>query len=139
EVFQVLGTRVAVVDVVGVLPHVTGQQRHVAGGQRRGGVAGVDDVKRAVGLLDQPGPAGAEVAGRRFVERFLEGGRAAPFGVDGLGQLAGRFAAALGRQAVPVEREVPDLGGVVEDAPGGLLDRLFQRQILELGALDQVV
>lgn len=139
EVFQVLGTGIAVVDVVRVFPDITGQQRLVGRGQRGGGVAGVDDVDRAVGLLDQPGPARTEVAGGRLVEGFLEGVEAAPLGVDGVGQLAGRRAAGLGSQAVPVEGVVPDLRGVVEDATRGLLDDVFQRQVLELGARDQVV
>ncbi|MNR19095.1 hypothetical protein D3C85_1358610 [compost metagenome] len=34
---------------------------------------------------------------------------------------------------------VPHLGGVVEDATGGFLDDFFQRGVLELGTLDQVV
>jgi hypothetical protein len=52
-------TQVAVVDVVGVLPHVDGQQGLVAGGQRGAGGAHVDDVHRAVGFLTsqvQPEP-----------------------------------------------------------------------------------
>jgi hypothetical protein len=57
-----LGAQVAVVDVVGVFPHVDGQQGLVGGGQRRAGGAGVDDVHAAVGFLHQPGPARAEVA-----------------------------------------------------------------------------
>ena len=60
-----LGARVAVVDVVGVFPHVDAQQGLVAGGQRGAGSTHVDDVDRAVGLLHQPGPARAEVAPRR--------------------------------------------------------------------------
>src|SRR3546814_13815650 len=54
EAFQVFRTRIAVVDVVGVFPDITGQQRHVGRGQRRGGVAGVEDIKRSVRFLDQP-------------------------------------------------------------------------------------
>lgn len=42
-------------------------------------------------------------------------------------------------QAVPVERVVPDLCGVVEHTARGLLDDVFEAQVLELGALDQVV
>jgi hypothetical protein len=34
---------------------------------------------------------------------------------------------------------VPHLGGVVEDAAGRLLDDLFQGQVFEFGARDQVV
>jgi hypothetical protein len=64
ERFQVLRAGVAVVDVVGVLPDVDGQQRRDALRQRAAGVAGVVDGHGAVGLLHQPGPAGAEVVDR---------------------------------------------------------------------------
>src|SRR5690606_14699342 len=82
EAFQILGTRVTVVDVVGMFPDVTGQQRDVGSGERRGGVAGIYDIQRTVGFLDQPGPARAEVAGSGFVEGFLEAVDAAPLRID---------------------------------------------------------
>src|SRR2546427_573608 len=111
-----LGTQVAVVDVVGVFPDVHGQQGLVFRGQGRASGAGVDDVHRTVGLLDQPGPARAEVAHGRLHEGFLEGGVAAPLLVDGVSQCAGGLAATVGGHAVPEEGVVPDLGCVVEDA-----------------------
>ena len=134
-----LRAQVAVVDVVGVLPHVDRQQRLVGGGQRRAGGAGVDDVDAAVGLLHQPGPARAEVADRRLDEGLLEGGVAAPLGLDRRGQRALGLAAAAGLHAVPEEGVVPDLRGVVVDAAAGLPDDVLQRHRLELGALLQVV
>jgi hypothetical protein len=72
ERFQVLRAGVAVVDVVGVLPDVDGQQRRDAFRQRAAGVAGVVDGDGAVGLLYQPGPAGAEVVDRGVGELLLE-------------------------------------------------------------------
>src|SRR5690606_7948895 len=66
----------------------------------------------------------------------LEGAEAL---VDGLRQRAGRLAAAVRAQAVPEERVVPDLGGVVEDGAGGLLDDFLQRHVRELRPLDQLV
>src|SRR5690606_19980159 len=93
EPFQVLGTGVAVIDVVGVLPHIDGQQRGLAVGDRRGRVAGVDDVQ-FIAVFHQPGPAGTEVADGGVGEGFLEFVEGAPFGVDGVGQRAGRLATA---------------------------------------------
>ena len=72
-------------------------------------------------------------------ESFLESGIAAPLGIDGCGQGARGLAATGGLHAVPEERVVPDLRGVVVDAAAGLLDDFFQRHALELGALLQVV
>jgi hypothetical protein len=74
-----------------------------------------------------------------LVNFFLERRERAERGVDGVGQLAGGFAAAVGLQAVPVEGVVPDLRGVVEHAALRLADDLLQSACLELGALDQVV
>ncbi len=127
------------VDVVRVFPHVDREQRLVGGGQRRAGGAHVDDVDAAIGLLHEPGPAGAEVADGRLLERFLERGVGAPLRVDRGGQRALGLPAAGRLHAVPEERVVPDLGGIVVDRARGLLDDLFQRQCFELGALLQVV
>jgi hypothetical protein len=52
---------------------------------------------------------------------------------------AGGLAAAVGLHAIPEERVVPDLGRVVVDPAGGLLDDLLEAHALELGALLQVV
>mmetsp|Transcript_39190 Transcript_39190/g.92109 ORF Transcript_39190/g.92109 Transcript_39190/m.92109 type:complete len:263 (+) Transcript_39190:421-1209(+) len=131
--------QVAIVNVVGMLPHVDRQQRLVGRGQRRAGGTGVDDVDRAIGLLDQPGPARTEVADRTLHEGFLERGVAAPLGLDRVRQGAAGLTAALGLHAVPEEGVVPDLRGVVVDAAGALLDDLFKRQAFELGAFLQVV
>jgi hypothetical protein len=140
EILDELGTQVAVVYVVGMLPHVYAQQRLVAGGERRAGGAHVDDVHRAVGLLHQPGPAGAKVAHGRGLERLLEFVKAAPLPVDRVGQFAGGRAAAVRLHAVPEEGVVPHLCGVVVDAAGGRFpDDRFQVEALVLGALDQVV
>ncbi len=130
---------VAEVDVVGMLPHVDGQQGLVGGGQRGLTVGSVDNVHVAVGLFHQPGPARAEVADGGFVKGFLERSVAAPFGVDGRSQRALGFTAAARFQTVPEEGVVPHLGAVVEQAAAGFFDDVFQRHVIELGALDQVV
>src|SRR5690606_11367241 len=80
-----------------------------------------------------------EVAGCRLVESFFERRNAAPLCIDGLGQLAAGFAAAVGREAVPVESVVPDLGRVVEHTARRLLDDVFKRSGFELSTGDEIV
>jgi len=60
EGLDVLGPRVAVVDVVGVLPDIAGQQGLVLGRQRGAGVAGRAQFESSARYLNEPGPAGAE-------------------------------------------------------------------------------
>src|SRR5688572_8601574 len=108
EGLEVLRPRIAVVDVIGVLPDVAGEQRLVGAGQRRRRVLGADQAEAAVRALYQPGPARAEGADRGLGELFLEGGEAAEGLGDAVAELALRLAAALGLQAVPVEAVVPD-------------------------------
>ena len=139
ERFRVLGTRVAVVDVVRVFPHVYRQQRLGIRRQRRRRVAGRDDVEAAVRLLHEPGPARTEGADRGLGESFLECGERAPLLSDGRAQGTLGLAAAVGRQAVPVERVVPDLSGVVEYAAARFLHDILERQRFEFRAGDQVV
>ena len=64
EGVEVGGALVLVLQVVGVLPDVDAEQRRLAVGDRRVLVRGRGDREAAGGVLDQPGPAGAE-AGRR--------------------------------------------------------------------------
>src|SRR4029077_19690170 len=116
ERLDVFRARVAVVDVVGVFPDVAREQRTVGAGARRGGGAGADQGGGSVRALHEPGPARTERADGGLAEIFLELREAAEALLDRIGQFARRLAAALRRQAVPVERVIPDLRGVVEHA-----------------------
>src|SRR5258708_2156239 len=109
ERFDELRTRVAIVDVIRVFPHVDGQQRLGVGGQRRSGIAGRHDVEGTGSLIHEPRPARTERAGRDLGELFLELVEGTVLGVDRVAECAGRSAATLGRQAVPEERVIPDL------------------------------
>ena len=115
EGLDVLGPRVAAVDVVGVLPDIARQQGLVLGRQRGAGVGGRPQFESSVRHLDEPGPAGAEQADGGFGELCLELLEGPEVLLDALEQRAGRFARGIRTEAVPVEGVVPDLGGVVED------------------------
>src|SRR5690606_34592893 len=134
-----LGTRIAVIDVVGMFPDVAGQQRRSAVSHRVVGVAGAYDGQRAIGFLYQPAPAGAESGNRSLAELFLELVEGSERLVDGFGQFASRLAAAVRAQAVPEESVVPDLGSVVENAAAGGLDDGLQVLAFKLSARNQVV
>src|SRR6185312_6070892 len=54
-------------------------------------------------------------------------------------QLAGGFAAAVGREAAPVEGVIPGLRGVVEHPARGLANDVFEVHVREVGALDHLV
>src|ERR1700709_1935950 len=60
ERLQIVGTAVAIVDVVGMLPDVAAEDRRGAMDQRISAVRGLRDVELAV-LQRQPAPAGAEL------------------------------------------------------------------------------
>jgi hypothetical protein len=61
-----------------------------------------------------------------FSELLLEVCEGAESAADGVRQGAGRLAAAVRGQAVPVESVVPDLRRVVEDTALGVRDDIFQ-------------
>ena len=138
------GAAVLVVEVVGVLPDVEGEEGLEAVG---GGVVGAGvlaDGKGAGGVGLEPDPAGAEEGGAGGGEGGLEGFEGAPLFLD-LG-LEGRFLPPFGarndsRRAElgEVEVMVQDLAGVVEDGAGRLLNNVFQGHRRELGAGDELV
>src|SRR3569832_1118125 len=126
EMLDILRPCVAVIHVIGMLPHVAGQQRLVSSCQRRAGVGSARDIHRTIRFLDQPSPARAAAADAGFREFFLELVKRSPFLVDRIGQCAARSAAADGLHAVLVKRMVPYLRGIVEYAAGRILDDVFQ-------------
>src|SRR5581483_6908672 len=139
ERLDVVHARVAVVDVIGVLPHVAREQRRLARAQRIVGVGAVDDLERAVGAAREPRPSGAEQAHRGLGELVAELLEAAEGALDDLRDRAARRPAAVGRQALPVEAVVPRLRAVVEDASARLAHDLLERRGLERAARDELV
>src|SRR6267154_4190840 len=78
---------VLVIEVIGMLPDVAGQQRGLAERQRVDTVQGVGDLE--LPFLDhQPGPAAAELLDGRLLELFLEFMRSAEIALDRLREVA---------------------------------------------------
>src|SRR5688572_32742593 len=77
ERLDILGPRVAVVDVIRVFPNIAGQQRLVFTREWGGGVRRARQRQRTVRALYQPAPAGTESADRGLAELFLEPGEVA--------------------------------------------------------------
>ena len=142
---EVVRAAVLVLEVVGVLPDVDAEQRRLAG---RDGVVliGRRDDGEAVGVLDEPGPAGAELVDAGGLEVGLELVERAELGVDRGGQVAARRAAALRAHELPEERVVEVPAAVVaHDAAlvlGDLLevaDDVLDRRVGPLRALERAV
>src|SRR4249919_1450768 len=111
---QIVRAAVAVVDVVGVLPDVTAENRRRAVNQRALAVRGLGDFELAV-LDRQPAPAGAELTDAGGGEIGLELVETAEVFGDLLFQTAGQLAAAAVRlHPVPEMQMVVVLAGVVE-------------------------
>src|ERR1700704_1975876 len=96
ERLQIVGTAVAVVDVVGVLPDVAAENRRRAMDQRALAVRGLGDFELAV-LDRQPAPAGAELTDAGGGEIGLELVETGEILGDLLFQTAGQLAAAAVR------------------------------------------
>ena len=79
---DVLGTAVSVIDVVGVLPDVNGEERLEALNDGVAGVGLLGDDELAVGVSGKPGPAGAKEPGRLGGELLLEGVERAELCID---------------------------------------------------------
>ena len=119
-----------------MLPDITRQERVLPVRERCVRVGGLDDLQR-IAFLHQPGPAASELCHSRVTEGGLEGLEAPERRYDPLGQFACRNTPAIGFHALPEERVVPDLGGIVENSSlfrlaRCLADDLFQRQTSEL-------
>ena len=63
ERLDILWTGVAVVDVVGVFPHIAGQQRLVFAGERGGGVADPSSRRNNLSIFCWSGKASSSLVG----------------------------------------------------------------------------
>ena len=125
---DVVRALVLVLEVVGVLPDVDAEQRRLAAGERRV-LVGAADHGEAGAVVDEPGPAGAELVDAGLLQRALEVRERAERGVDRVGQGAARLAAAVGAHPGPEERVVVVAAAVVAD--GLLLVRRQRVEVLE--------
>src|SRR5262249_38708697 len=116
ECFEVAWTRVAIVDVVRVLPNIAGQDRPVPAGQRSSSIMSRFNRKRPVRLAHQPGPAAAEVGGRRVGELLFELVEASEPRLNRVGYRPFRRAARFWCEALPVEAMVEMLRRIVKQA-----------------------
>ena len=132
ELGEVGGTAVLVVEVVGVLPDVEGEDGTEAAGDGVAGAGLLGDDEGAVGDGPEPDPAGAEEPGALGDEVVLEGVEAAPL-LDDLLQEGGIFRRlrAAGAELRKIQVVVQDLSCVVEDGAVGLADDLFERHAFE--------
>ena len=139
---EVIRPAIAVIDVIGMLPNVTAEDRLRALHQRALAVRRFHDGDLAV-LDREPAPARAELADARRREIFLHFRDRAEVRDDFLFQRAGNLvAAARGLHPFPEMDVVEMLAGIVEE--GGILavralDHLLERFAFPLGALEQVV
>ena len=132
-----------VVEIVGVLPKIAGEQRVLPLDQGQGGVGRGRDLEVAV-VHDEPGPTASELRNRRVDELRAELAEASKCLGDCLGERSGGLTAAARRHRVPEERVVPGLRRIVEDVAsafvaGSGFDDLRQAHLLEAGAGNQRV
>src|SRR5579884_2312483 len=142
EGLQVVRPAVAVIDVVGMFPHVAAENGRCAVHQRILAVGRLGDGELAV-LDSDPAPARAELGHAGLHEILLHLGEAAKIAVDPGLELAGDLVAAAVRlHPFPEMDVVVMLTGIVEEArilPERALDHLLERLALEPAAREQLV
>lgn len=79
-----------------------------------GGVVCANNLKLAVGALNEPGPAASKVSSGHVGELLLERSKVTKSSVNGCGNGASGLAATVGTHGLPVEGVVPCLRGAVE-------------------------
>ena len=70
--FDVFGAGIAVIDVIGMLPNVTGQKRRFPLGQWVAGIGEVDNGKAAIAVFHKPSPARSEQRSSRLRKLLFE-------------------------------------------------------------------
>ena len=118
---------VAVINIVGVLPDVEGQEGLEALAHRVAGIRLLGDHQFAFRVGGEPHPAAAEEACALRHEFLLEGVEPAEIAVDRRGEFAGGGVVRARRAELrEIEVVVQGLAGVVQDAAFGSLDDLLE-------------
>ena len=141
QLSEVGGAAVLVVEVVGVLPDVEGEERGEAAGDGVVGAGLLGDVEGAVGCSGKPDPAGAEEGDAGGGEDGFECIDRAPLLLDLIFQMPGRagVVGCDGFELGEVQVVVQDLTGVVEKGAIGLADDFFQSKAFEAAAGQELV
>ena len=140
EGLELGGAAVLVVEVVGVLPAVEGEDGLEAFGEGVAGAGLLGDGEGAVRRGGEPDPAGAEEPDAFGDEVVLEDVEGAPLLHDLLDEFAGLVRRCrAGRELREIHVVVEDLAGVVEDCAIGLLDNLVQGEALVGAAGEELV
>ena len=138
---EVGSAAVLVVEIVGVLPDVEGEQGFEAFREGVAGVGFLGDDQGAVFLCGEPHPAAAEEGDAFGLELGFEGIEVTPLLLDLSCLITRRLLGHLvgGLKLGEVEVVVEDLAGIVEDAALGFFHDLFQRHRLERRAGNEFV
>src|SRR5205807_8226195 len=102
---DVIGPAVVVLQVVGVLPDVDAEQRRLAVADRVV-LVGAGDHRQTRAVVDEPGPAGAELVDAGVIELALEVIEGPERGVDRVAQRAVGLAPAVRGHPLPEQRVV---------------------------------
>src|SRR5579885_3196401 len=111
---------ILIVQVIGMLPHIAGEERLLPGRDRSHCVRALHDLELVL-LGDQPRPSAPELADRGRLKHILELVEAAEVPVDALRERARRRATAARLHGSPEEGMVPMLSGIVEYRSLGLV------------------
>ena len=134
EVLNEVGATVLVVEVVGVLPNIDGEDGLEAVSEGSISIVCADDLELLVLVESEPSPTGTEVGSSGLLELLTESGEGAEVAVNGLTEDASGLATTVGLEGVPEEAVVEVLGSVVEDRTRlALEDDLLESLALELG------
>ena len=141
--FEIFRPRVAVVDVIGVLPNIAAEQRPAAMNERVLAVRRLGHFELAVLVEGEPAPARAELTLAGLDEVLAEFVEAAEIAVDQRQDRARHLlAAAVLLHPRPELDVIEVLGRVVEDSgvlAEALLDDGLEVLALVVGAFDEVV
>ena len=135
---EVVGAAVLIVEIVGVLPDVEGEEGLEVVKEGVVGVGFLGDDEFAVGADAEPDPAGAEEGGATVLELMLERFERAEVADYQVGYGAGAEVVG-GAELVEIHGVVEELAGVVEEGAGGALDDLGEGLALEAAGGEELV
>ena len=135
-----VGTTGLIIEVVGMLPNIKGQQGLQAALNGIGGIRLLRDDEFAILVGREPHPAGTEERCAFLLKLLLESLERAEVPCDGLGNAAYRLVVCFGcSELAEVQLVVQNLSGIIQKTALRLLHDVYQWQVLKWRARQQCI
>lgn len=140
EVLEILGSSISIVDVVRMLPYITGEERCWLSTHWSGRIGCWDNLEWSICIFNEPSPSRTECSKCYLVEFFLKRLDTPPGFDDPIAKISRMENIEYWSQRIKIKSMIPDLCSIVEySSCWSSSDDIFKRKTLVLRSWNELV